>query len=226
MKRSIRVLLGIASLLIVVAAVTALSHVDVITAIEMAKDNIIYLAAPAAIVSSSITPELIKNMQLKYGKIKVITVIVEPAVYDIDELTPKDKANLRILGIDVSIICNRELDLEDRLAPIFEFKTLLKSGKIDSEKMKIADLIPDLSGEVISEAEQYQFLVRRPDRGLVKMLLPLAEQGKVDDFADRAVKNLVIEGDMQALDDGIVYMGVVSQLKEMIAPAQAFLANA
>lgn len=226
MKKSIRILLGIASLLIVVVVASMLTQVDVQSVLAMAKDNIIYMAGPAAIVSSSITPELIKDMQLKYGKIKVITVIVEPAVYDIDELTPKDKANLRRLGVDVSIICNRELDLADRLAPIFEFKELLKTGKIDDEKVKIADLIPDLSGEVICEAEQYQFLVRRPDRGLVKMLLPLAEQGKVDDFADRAVKNLVIEGDMQALDDGIVYMGVVSQLKEMIAPAQAFLANA
>jgi len=88
------------------------------------------------------------------------------------------------------------------------------------------ELSAKYSGKVIEEGEQYQYLVKRPDRGLIKMLLPLAEAKKIDEFSEKAVKNLVVGGDMDALEDGIVYMGVVSKLRQMISPAQSFLSKA
>lgn len=179
------------------------------------------MAAPI-IVSANITPEIIQDMKLKYKRIKLITVVVEPAVYDIDELTPKDRANLRILGIDVSIIDNTELDIKDRLKPL----EMLADFRDDKEKSKIAVELSKYTGKVVEEAEQYQFIVKRPDRGLIKMLLPLAEKGKVEEFSEKAVKNLVVGGDLDALEDGIVFMGVIPQLRRMISPATSFLSKA
>lgn len=176
----------------------------------------------AVITSSNITEDLITQLKVKHAKIKVITVVVEPNVHDIDVLTAVEKANLRRLGIDVAVIGQKALPLEERLKPLEKLVEL----RDDSEKRDLVSSLSHLDGKVVEEGKQYQFLVKRPDRSLIKMLLPLAQGGKIDDFADKAVKNLVIGGDMDNLDDGIVFMGVVSQLKEMIAPAQAFLSNA
>lgn len=158
-------------LLVLVAGVTAsiVSSVDITPAIDYMANNsreVISMAAiPAGIITSSITPEIIQDLKVKYKHVKLVTVVVEPE--------KKDK-----------------------------------------------------EGKVITEAEQYQFVVRRPDRSHIKMLLPLAKDRKIDEFADKAIKNLVVGGDMDALEDGIVYMGVVSKLEKMIAPAATFLANA
>ncbi|WP_148660915.1 hypothetical protein [Marinilabilia salmonicolor] len=158
-------------LLVLVAGVTAsiLSSVDITPAIDYMANNsreVISMAAiPAGVITSSITPEIIQDLKVKYKHVKLVTVVVEPEEKDKD-------------------------------------------------------------GKVISEAEQYQFVVRRPDRSHIKMLLPLAKDRKIDEFADKAIKNLVVGGDIDALEDGIVYMGVVSKLEKMIAPAATFLANA
>jgi hypothetical protein len=90
----------------------------------------------------------------------------------------------------------------------------------------VQEAVYDEAGNVVTPAEQYTFVARRPDRALIKMLLPLAKGDEIDEFADKAIKNLIVEGDMGALDDGIVYMGVVSQLQGLIQPAQSFLSNA
>lgn len=169
MKKSIGILLT--CLLVLVAGVTAsiVSSVDITPAIDYMANNsreVISMGAiPAGIITSSITPEIIQDLKVKYKHVKLVTVVVEPEEKDKD-------------------------------------------------------------GKVITEAEQYQFVVRRPDRSHIKMLLPLAKDRKIDEFADKAIKNLVVGGDMDALEDGIVYMGVVSKLEKMIAPAATFLANA
>lgn len=101
--------------------------------------------------------------------------------------------------------------------------------KLDKQTVEAAKLkykhVQVLTVE-IDKDEQYEFLVRRPDRGLIKMLLPLAQDGKLDEFSDKAVKNLVVGGDTDSLDDGLVFMGVVQQLQKIIAPAQSFLSKA
>ena len=169
MKKSIGILLT--CLLVLVAGVTAsiVSSVDMTPAIDYLASNsreVISMATiPAGIITSTITPEMLQDLKVKYKHVKLVTVVVEPEEKDKD-------------------------------------------------------------GKVITEAEQYQFVVRRPDRSHIKMLLPLAKDRKIDEFADKAIKNLVVGGDMDALEDGIVYMGVVSKLEKMIAPAATFLAKA
>lgn len=222
MKRSVTILLSLLALLVFGLAAQAASQIEVQTTVQFVKDAVIAVA-PVAIVSTNITPELIKDLQIKFGKIKVITVVVEQAVYDIDEIPFNDRVAFKELGIDFTIILDKNLDLKERLKPL----ELLSEFRDNASKYdKAIELANKYTGKELEPGELYQFLVRRPDRGLIKMLLPLAQAGKIDDFADKGVKNLVVGGDMEALEDGLVYMGVVSQLKEMIAPAQSFLSKA
>lgn len=222
----LKVIFGLIALLVAIVTVQAVEpvHIEFVAekASQLMHDHAYVAMAAPLIVSAKITPEIIKDLQLKFGKIKLITVVVESAVYDIDELTRVDKANLKILGIDVDIICNTELDIADRLKPL----EMIVDFRNDKEKSKIAISLSKYTGKIIEEAEQYQFLVKRPDRSLIRMLLPLAEKGKVDEFAEKAVKNLVVGGDMDALEDGIVFMGVIPQLRQMISPARSFLSKA
>lgn len=222
----LKTIFGLIALLVTIVTVQAIEPVHIEFAAEKASqlmhDHAYVAMLTPLIVSAKITPEIIKDLQLKFGKIKIITVVVEAAIYDIDELTRVDKANLRILGIDVDIICNAELDIKDRLKPL----EILADFRDDKEKSKIAVSLSKYSGKEIEKAEQYQFLVKRPDRSLIRMLLPLAEKGKVDEFAEKAVKNLVVGGDMEALEDGIVFMGVIPKLRQMISPARSFLSKA
>lgn len=222
MKSFVRVLMGCLVLLCVSVA-GAVVQADPVATGQFLKDNAVLMVSAPAFVSSSITPELIADLKLKYGKLKLITVVVEAPVYDIDRVAFSDRVLFKQLGVDYATIVNSELSLEERL------KTLeaLEEFKDNKEKWAIAaTLLEKYQGKILEHGEQYQFLVKRPDRGLIKMLLPLAEAKKIDQFSDNAVKNLIVAGDMNSLEDGLVYMGVVSQLKEMISPAQSFLANA
>ncbi|MBS2099188.1 hypothetical protein [Carboxylicivirga linearis] len=222
MKNTYRILVSLAALIIITISAHAVTHIEFETAIQFVKENGAIMAAAPVLVSPNITKELIDQLKVKHGKLKIITVVVEAPVYDIDQLTSVQTANLRILGIDPEIVSNSELPIEDRLKQLER----LKEFRDDSSKLELLQTLTCLEGKILEDGEQYQFLVKRPDRGLIKMLLPLAQSGKIDDFAEKGVKNLVVGGDMEALDDGIVFMGVVSQLKQMIAPAQAFLSKA
>lgn len=168
MKKSIGILLSCVVLLVAGLTTAFLTNVDMTPVVQGSSEifgGLLVAAAPTAIITSSITPEMLQDLKLKYGKIKIITVVVE-----------------------------------------------------EEEK--------DKKGKVINEGEKYQFLVRRPDKGLINMLLPLAERREIDQFAEKGIKNLIVGGDMEALEDGLVYMGVVSKLQKMIAPAASFLGNA
>ncbi|MDA3852674.1 MAG: hypothetical protein PF444_00295 [Bacteroidales bacterium] len=179
------------------------------------------LMAVPLVAHAKVTAELIKELGLQFGTLKIITVVVDPVGYDIDNLGYGDKRDLKALGLEWSIIHDTDIPLEERL------KELHKLNKIDGDgKVLAKTLLAKYKGEVTDEGEKHEFLVRRPGRSLIKMLLPLAEQGKIDEFSDKAIKNLVVGGEVDALDDGIVFMGVVSQLRGLIQPAAAFLKKA
>lgn len=214
--------MSLLALIVITITASAVTCVEMDSAVLLLKENYKALAFAPVIVSAKITPELIEQMKVKYGRIKLITVVVEAPVYDIDQLSAIEISTMKLLGIDVAQVRNKSLELSERLKPfekLYEYRD-------ESDKREYAQSLLHIEGKIIEEGEQYQFLVKRPDRGLIKMLLPLAQGGKIDEFAEKAVKNLIVEGDIDALEDGIVFMGVVSQLKEMIAPAQAFLSKA
>lgn len=218
MSRLIKFLMCAIALLLVGTAASYAATIDPITAFHTATANIPIIATSAAIVTASITPKMIEEAKLKFGRIQLLTVIVTQPTYDIDNLTDEQKAELKSNKVDVLILCNASIPIDSRLKEL---------RKISITKLSADSTIRNLTGAVTDPAEQYQFIVKRPDRGLIKMLLPLAADiSKLDDFADKAVKNLVIGGDLDALEDGLVYMGVVTQLKDLIQPAAAFLSNA
>ena len=114
----------------------------------------------------TISPTEIAELTLKYGKIKILTVVLEPPVYDAE-------------------------------------------------------------GNITDKGEFYSYAVRRPDPGHIRLLMGYAEKGESDKYVEVAIKNLVIAGDLETLKtDGLVYMGIATQLKDMIKPYQSFLANA
>ncbi len=128
-----------------------------------------------------------------------------------------------------SAVGSIQLRAESVVFPVMAAVPVIAHAKVTPEMIKELKLKYSKLSRItvmVEEGEQYEFLVRRPDRSLIKMLLPLAESGKVDEFADKAIKNLIVGGEVEALEDGIVYMGVVSQLQGLIQPAQSFLKKA
>ena len=165
-------------------------------------------------IMSKINAVDLNALKVKYKHIQVLTVVVEPEVLDIDKLSAKDLKFLKDNKIDINIVCNSMIPLPDRLLELSKLESIDKKDK------------PTLSGKVIQEGESYEFAVRRPDRGHISMLMPLAQKQEIDEFAEKAVANLVVGGDIDALDDGLVFMGVVAKLKDVIMPGQSFLTKA
>ncbi len=97
-------------------------------------------------------------------------------------------------------------------------------------KIKVVSVVPeepsrDAEGNILN-CEVYFFALRRPNKGQVRMLTSFAKQRKEDEFIESAIKNLVVGGDMEALEDGIVYMGVASQIDRLLKPYESFLVSA
>lgn len=182
------------------------------------------MLAPLVIMSTNITKEMIQDFKLKHGSIKMITVVVEAPVYDIDDIPLADLLKFKQLGIDYRLITNTSDTIENRIAVL---ETLKDFKDLGNDKSKIAiELYGKYNGKELEKGEIYQFLVKRPDKGLIKMLSELGRTEKYDEFNDKAINNLVVGGDMEALGDGLVYMGVVEQLKPLMRHARSFLSKA
>lgn len=100
-----------------------------------------------------------------------------------------------------------------------------KYGKVKVITVVVEEPERDADGNVVA-CEAYYFAVRRPDQGQVRMLTSFAKKGDEDKFVSSAIKNLVVGGDMEALEDGLVYMGITIQLQGLLKPYQSFLAKA
>lgn len=99
-----------------------------------------------------------------------------------------------------------------------------KYGKLKILSVVIEPPTYDENGKLIDKGEIYYYAVRRPDPGHVRMLMSYAKSGDIDKYVEVAIKNLIIAGDMDALEkDGLVYMGVTTQLEEVLKPYQSFL---
>jgi hypothetical protein len=77
---------------------------------------------------------------------------------------------------------------------------------------------------LIDDDETYQFILRRPTRQHMEMMESYKnDTGKINDLV---IKNLVIAGDMEALDDGIVYARLMAETGKIVTQASAFLYRA
>lgn len=223
MKKSFLILFGLGLLLAATVTGSAISNCDLPPIFEMVQQNAelamgIAVSAPV-IVSSTITPQLIEDLKVKYGQLKLITVVVEAPMYDIDNIPFSDRVLLKQLGVDYAQVLNTELALAERLKPL---ETLLN----DESNAIAKTLLAKYKGEIIEPGEQYQFLVKRPDRTLIRMLTSLGENKDYDGFNDKAIKNLVVGGDIDKLDDGLVYVGISQQLLSLVQPEKSFLSKA
>lgn len=148
------------------------------------------VAAVAVITSSNLSEQIIQDFKVKFGKIKILTVVLEYEVSHLQVIKP---------------------EVRDEHGVVIEAEVT----------EKVID-VPE---------ESYQFVIRRPDRSHMKMFMSIAVEAKTDpakndEYNESIIKNLIVGGDLDALDDGKVYLGVCSQLKNFISPQQSFLANA
>ncbi len=99
-----------------------------------------------------------------------------------------------------------------------------KYGKIQILTVVIEEPQRDENGSVTSAGEVYYFVVRRPTQKMMRMLNSLVKDD--DKFIASAIQNLIVGGDMDALDDGLVYLGIASQLQGVLKPYASFLTKA
>ena len=141
---------------------------------NISSEHVGYALAAVAIVPLSeyvktnctITADQIKDLTLKHGKIKIMTVVVEPPTYD--------------------------------------------------EK-----------GNITDKGEFYSYAVKRPDASTIRLLIDYAEKGDNDGYMNCVVANLIVAGDTEIIkQDGLVYIGLVTEAKQMVKPYQSFLVNA
>lgn len=76
----------------------------------------------------------------------------------------------------------------------------------------------------IDEDESYQFIVIRPTRQLLSALAKYKDD--IDKANDMIIKNMVVGGDMEGLDDGIVYASLMKDIARIIDQGKSFLSKA
>lgn len=80
--------------------------------------------------------------------------------------------------------------------------------------------ISDLSIEV--DGEKYQYVVRKPDRAVLKLIGKYAVENNVEKVNEALIKNCVLAGDMEALDkDGAVYLAVLNEINLLKSKAKS-----
>lgn len=178
-------------------------------------------AMVAGVAATAFSEKEVAEAKARYGHVKLLTVVVEYELRDIDNLTQNQIIQLNKLGVNTWLLKDKTRELSDRINELARITTLLPKDKsyADIEYSWLADL----TGKIINEGEQYEFLVRRPDRNDIKILTTLGKGEDIDGFMDYAQKNLIVGGDTKVLEDGIVYTGFVAQVRSMIQPATSFL---
>ena len=72
-----------------------------------------------------------------------------------------------------------------------------------------------------SDGEEFQFVLKKPSRAIVQALN--ACQGNEEKAEKILIKNCIVEGDMEALDDAEVYIGILEQCGKLFKKANVEL---
>lgn len=75
----------------------------------------------------------------------------------------------------------------------------------------------------LAEDETYQFIAVRPSRLLIDLIAETKEVSRVN---DKLIKNMIVAGDRESLDDGLVYTAVLRELAKITRQATGFLTRA
>lgn len=105
-----------------------------------------------------------------------------------------------------------QADLAKLKMPEAQFREL----KAKFGKLYIIDVALD-------DDESYQFVVRRPTRMLMEAVSDTKDIAKMNEMI---VKNMVVGGDLEALDDGLVYAELMNKLGGIMKSASGFLSKA
>lgn len=105
----------------------------------------------------------------------------------------------------------------------FDMKDLkMPAAEFDDLKAKYKNLY--VLNVDLDEAEKYQFIVRRPSRDVINAMA--SNKDNITKANDILIKGMVVGGDMDALDDGVVYTNLLKQLGSIVSQGQSFLAKA
>lgn len=154
--------------------------------------------------------------------------IIQPATHFVQNLSPGD---MGLSFASLAIVPAIPLGLyvkENCTIPAKELADLaLKYGKIKILTVVVDPPTYNDAGELTDKGEFYSYAVRRPDAGMVRMLVDYAEKGENQKYIDAAIKNLIVGGDIELIQtDGVVYMGITAQLKDVLRPYDTFLDKA
>ena len=76
----------------------------------------------------------------------------------------------------------------------------------------------------IDTDENYQFIIRRPTRQLLSAIA--VNKDDLDKANDLIIKNMIVSGDTDSLDDGIVYARLMKEVRAIMEQGSAFLGKA
>lgn len=114
----------------------------------------------------TITPVELADLAILYGKIKILTVVLEAPTYD-DE------------------------------------------------------------GNITDKGEFYSYACKRPDQGTIRMMMNFTKNGDTEKYIECFIKNIIVSGDTEKLKtDGLVYLGLASEVDNFLKPYQSFLEKA
>lgn len=100
----------------------------------------------------------------------------------------------------------------------------LKIPKADFEALQAKHGKLYVLDVIIDESEKYQFVVCRPSRDTISAIA--ANKDNLTKANDIIIKNMVVGGDLDALDDGIVFARVLKELGGIVKQGQSFLTKA
>lgn len=107
----------------------------------------------------------------------------------------------------------KNFNIDNLKIPMAEFEKL----KAKYKHLYILDVVVD-------DDEKYQFVACRPSRSLLSAVL--ASGDDTEKINDLIIKNMVVGGDLDAIDDGLVYGALIRELGKILKLGKGFFAKA
>lgn len=118
-----------------------------------------------------------------------------------------------IVAAPIAVASIGTFNADNLKIPLAEFEQL----KAKHGKLYVIDI-------QIDEDEKYQYIVCRPTRNLLSAIAKYKDD--LDKANDLILKNMVVAGDMEALEDGIVFARLMKDTAKIIQQGTSFLFKA
>ncbi len=108
--------------------------------------------------------------------------------------------------------------------PIFNLENLTVVTQEEFTKLQATHGKLYVLDIMIDKDESYQYIAKRPTR---QLLSAIAEhKDDIDAANDLILKNMIVAGDLKALDDGIVYGQLMKEMGALMQHGTSFLSKA